>query len=457
MLVHYAFLLLLISVTALHDMQQGVNRNDYVRSSNRRILAQLSNNSETGPEQPRLQSTKRALLRVSDLKYSGSFGLPKKACNWTTMYSSGGLALRHVGGKLRFLSTVHVYSGSLVYEVEFPGLSFSKGSWPTATVAQEFCDIYQGRRRLGDSPEDLDGRAWVHGISYDADQERLYWNYGEIYNADASNDHIFGYTKLNGNKIVARGPWRTTSSSEIHSQMVRGGTLTIPKWFADQYLGGRQLGLGFGGYYNIIGRGSMGPVLTALNYPDNNADGDTINPLELLGHPAVIEYGNRYAWRPTNYWIDDIYWAKGPTNGRGYWAPGDSIEGAGVWIDTGTHHGLFFFPQLNTGRIAYENGGIQSEGTKSYAYVYDPVDLAKVAAKKKKTWQVNPKEMVAMEYRATGEPFGADTGAMRRISGAAYDAQGGILYLLQLHARVVDGGSGQYHLVHAYKISPSTK
>ena len=43
---------------------------------------------------------------------------------------------------------------------------------------------------------------------------------------------------------MVSGPWL---SQNVHIQVMRGGSLTIPDWFADTYLDGRKLGVGFGG------------------------------------------------------------------------------------------------------------------------------------------------------------------------------------------------------------------
>lgn len=176
---------------------------------------------------------------------------------------------------------------------------------------------------------------------------------------------------------------------------VRGGTLQIPRWFADAYLGGRSLGLGFGGYYSIIGPGSMGPVLTAVEEPDDDASEaqQLRDAVTLISHAATNDQFERFGWRPRDYWIAaPLDWGKNASSSRGYWAPGDSIEGAAAWIDTGSHHALLFFAELNQGRIAYENAGqgntITRESTQPHWLLYDPMDLVAVAQGSRQPWQV---------------------------------------------------------------------
>ena len=62
---------------------------------------------------------------------------------------------------------------------------------------------------------------------------------------------------------------------------MRGGSLTIPDWFADTYLGGRKLGVGFGGPWSGWATCSPGPALAAAHHPDGSTtDLDTIRLLQ---------------------------------------------------------------------------------------------------------------------------------------------------------------------------------
>ncbi|WIA10277.1 hypothetical protein OEZ85_010472 [Tetradesmus obliquus] len=415
----------------------------------------------------------RSLLRVSDFKYLGGFALPAAACGQTTAYASGdacctayasgGLALRRVGDAIHFYSTTSTVDssgstdgGSRIYEVTMPPeLSTVAGEWPTATATGSCSDLYGGRRLI-------DGAyaVWTHGLRYDAARGRLYWSFGDVYNAAARNDPVLGYTLLgnsssSSSSITAKGPWSVSTAGSncnapgctLHSQKVRGGSLQIPCWFADAYLGGRSLGLGFGGYYSIIGPGSMGPALAAVHEvtDDNSVDAapDTAplrDAVTLLSHAATNGYFERFGWRPRDYWIaPPLDWGRNASSSRGYWAPGDSIEGGAVWIDTGSRHALLFFAQLNQGRVAYEDAGqgntITAESSQAHWLLYDPMDLVAVANGSRKPWQVAPREVVPVAYPATGPSQDTYSGALRRVSGAAWDPEGATLYLLHLNSR----------------------
>lgn len=383
----------------------------------------------------------KRLISASDFSYAGSFAMPEQACGWTTAWSTAGLALRRVNGMLHFFGGVHVYSGGLVYEVAYPGVSDAAG-WPTATVTDQRCDIYQGRKRTGADPEPLGDDLQTHGLMFDQDSQRLYWSFGQFYNGDHSNDNAIGYTSFDGTP-TAYGPWSAT----VHSQKVRGGTLLIPRGFADAYLGGRRLGLGFGGYYNIIGEGSMGPALFAVDAP--GAEGP-LDALALMDHPAGVSNADRWALRPSNYWIDGIDWAVSPVDGVGRWAPGDTVNGAAVWIDEPDVQGLLVAAQLQTGRVWYAGGGLHADGDSGYWYIYDPAVLAEVAQGRRSPDSVQPTEITPVAYPTSGSFGSGDFTMAQRISGMAYDSPTRTLFLLQLNARS-DGGEWT-PLVHAYRL-----
>jgi hypothetical protein len=227
---------------------------------------------------------------------------------------------------------------------------------------------------------------------------RLYWTFGEENLSSTTNAFFLGYANPAGVKrrvaaataaaanvaaaastaqpqtepkvvtsnLPASGPWRiapvVSGDTALHSQKVRGGALEIPRWFADKYLEGRSLGVGFGGYYNDVMKGmSMGPSLVAVRHPANGvATGTLTGGVELLGYgfgQSLIE--SRYCVRNNVYALDveEYPWAKNTrrnTTEPAYWAPGDSIEGAAAWVDNGTHHGLLFFPELSQGFIGVD-------------------------------------------------------------------------------------------------------
>lgn len=159
-----------------------------------------------------------------------------------------------------------------------------------------------------------------------------------------------------------------------------GGFCRIPKWFADEYFGGRTVGLCAGGYESGQGS-SMGPALTAVD-PETLTDG-----LLLLSYPWAGDKDQRER-RPADYQRGGLGWAIEPDGDVGYWSV-ESQHGGGAWIDTGRYHGLVYFIRQGRGRLEYSlQTECFSKDRLSRLYIYDPADLARVAAGELKPFEV---------------------------------------------------------------------
>ncbi|MDX2004368.1 MAG: hypothetical protein SFU83_03745 [Meiothermus sp.] len=407
--------------------------------------------------QPAARLLERPTLAPSDFEYIGSFAPPKAAVpnseggRWSTAYGFGGLALRRVGGRLHFFASTHVYSGGQVYEMAFPGLSKVSGQWPSAPVVREWGDVFGGRKVLLTSSDQspcggrdggLANGAWTHGLFWDQGRGGLYWSYGSPYNGAGCNHPALGFSRLGAGGSSAQGPWSVRAGPGVHAQMVRGGVLRIPGWFAQAYTGGRSLGLGFGGYYSIIAQGSQGPSLFAAHDPDPRSP--LLETLPLLSFPQ-----GRKSTRNPDYVLSrdaaggtQPSWDKNPQAGRGFWTAADTLEGAAAWIDTPQKHGLIFFPRLGHGRIGYEGGAVTWGRQQQWWYIYSPRDLAAVAQGRRRPWEVEPAHTApadfALEYPEA------------RVTGAAFDPVDQVLYLYVYQA--YREGAELYPLVRAYRL-----
>lgn len=382
---------------------------------------------------------RRPVLRQNDFEYLGAFAVPEEAVDWSTAYAFGGLALRHTAKGIHFFATTHVYSGGLVYEMNDPGLSMTHP--PTAKIVKPWGDIYQGHKCLSAAEGgcELQANNWTEGLYYDESLQRLYWSYGFNYDVTGTNDPVLGYTTFSRGQARAFGPW-ATGTSGAPSQMVRGGSLRIPAWFAKAYTGGASLGLGFGGYYSGDQYASHGPALFATTDPPTS--GSTLATTELLAYP-----NNHLAIRDTNYDSTNISYDRNPKNGVGYWTWADNNFGGGIWLDLPTKQGVLFFPQWGTGDICYkcysDCGGVCASGYEGAWYVYDPKDLAAVALGKEKPWQPKPTFWVMPQY-----PLGG-----AQVTGVAFDDQTDNLYLYVYQSYNCSQIAGCFPLVYAYHVN----
>ncbi len=375
----------------------------------------------------------KPLVTNKDLVYLGAFSMPPKGSSgWSNAYTHGAFTHRYVRGELRFLATSHDYSGGLVYEVKYPGLSATLP--PIAEVVTDWKDIYGDKRWVdNDGGYSTAKGLWTYGLHWSEEHRRLYWNYGHWYNASSPLNPTLGFSTLDeaASKATAVGVWRFRNRPE---KFVRGGCLDVPRWFADRYTGGKTLGVGFGGYFSIFQTGSLGPALCAIDHPDPNAvqHKGYLEQIPLVGYPLANKPPGPpdRCHRNTDYKTEFDAWI--PSGNVGYWTWVDEIWSGGTWIDLPDKHGVLFFSVLGHGRVWYERSDRHAERGKYWCLAYHPRDLAAVAQRRKQQWEVQP---AATWEVAFGTDFGPDLGPWngsqgRMVGGATFDARTRRLYVL---------------------------
>lgn len=395
----------------------------------------------------------RPTLTQADFEYLGSFKTPLRVGKWSTAWSTGGLTHRYVKDQLHFLSTSHVYSGGLVYEMNYPGLA-KQDPRPQARVVHDWGDIYTGHKWVDNDKGSarLYGSVATFGLLWDEPTKRLYWNYGHLYNATNSSNPCFGYSTLDDTTGTAKGigAWRLEGRSEKYG---RGGCVRLPKWFANAYTGGKSLGVGFGGNWSVITTASLGPALCAVTDPDVSTQPDRsfVKTVPLVGYPFGAPGRVDRCHRNPDYItpLENGIW--NPRGGVGFWTWSDVIYGGGVWIDTPTRHGFLVFPSLGQGKVWYEKSDRHTQGGSMWWMVYDPKDLARVATGRRRQWQIQPASSWKQVYpplEADRPAFSGDPGNM--VGGATFDPNTNTLYLLVTHVYKIEVES--YPMIYAWRV-----
>jgi PKD repeat protein len=395
-----------------------------------RVVVGLSND----PNDP----INKPVMSQSNFTYLGSFRMPESANGWSTAYSMGGLTYRYVDGQLRFLTTSHVYSGGLVYETNYPGIG-TGNSIPLAQVMRNWGDVYTGQKWVGNDggSSDLSSGVWTYGLNYDQALGRLYWSYGHWYNASNPYNPSLGYSTLNDATGVATGvgAWSLADRPE---KFDRGGTLRIPQWFADRYTDGKSLGVGFGGYFSIIGSGSLGPTLAAVGDPDPdlNPNRSALANVPLVGYPiGAPDRGHRDT--DYNSFYDGGVYPTTPgqwnsSNGVGYWTWSDVIYGGATWIDLPGLGGVLYIARVGRGNVWYEGSTLHADRGAFEWMVYDPKDLAKVATGALEQWQVQPKYEWVTDTLPLGplDQSGWSGDGTSQVGGVTFDPSTNRLFVL---------------------------
>lgn len=359
-------------------------------------------------------------LTGNDLQFVGAFTVPKTLSNgYITTYGFG-LAVRRVGGQPRLFSTGYSGGEFSLYEMSVPALAQSL-PWNTATVTTNYGAVFADR----------DG--WVNGLYWDNTDQRLY--YSTSGNYIASGDQYkpsIAYLDSIDSTPVSHGRWGLANRS---FKMANSGILAIPSNFADQYLGGKRLAAGFGGYQSNMAFGpiSMGPSLSAFLPPTTEPTGGYLTNTPLVGYPLTAwTSGSRptvdRCWRDEHFindhqdYIDpdssfggsnnsgDIlqhrysgdevfYWQGYSTNANtrieypnnnpttiatkhweedtGFW--GHDWVGGGAWIETENKEGIVLAADLSSGRVIYIGSDIYHAGIRHNWLIYNRDQIAAVA------------------------------------------------------------------------------
>ena len=363
-------------------------------------------------------------LTANDLQFIGAFSMPREVgTDFAETAYGAGLALRRVNGQVRIFSAAWKAGQPSLYEVSIPSLKTS-APWNDAPLHKTWGYVFSHNN------------GYLNGLYWDENDKRLY--YSSSWNYVASGDQYlptlaFLTISSDETSTTSYGRWGFDNRS---FKQVNFGVTPVPADFATQYLGGKRLAAGFGGYQSVAGFGpvSFGPSLTAFNPPTVGTEGGYLPNTPLVGYggshgtwttgdrPAV----NR-AWRDDDvihdiygniseqdgstqnsspYWHlsgdESFYWQGYSINGssRSYlpdyktfdnsrivtkhWEPGnafwntDYLFQSGAWIQTANKEGILFLATFDTGHVWYYNSDSNAEGMKHKWLVYSRDQFASV-------------------------------------------------------------------------------
>lgn len=384
----------------------------------------------------------KTLLTIDDFTYLGAFKIPYTSGGKGTSASARGLTHRYVGGQLRFFTTTYQpvdMSQVHVFEMSYPGLAAS-APYPQASSVKHWGNIH-GDKLVYDGS--MGGSDFMYGLFWDSIGSRLYWMYGNSYNASYGNNACIGVSTLNDSTGVAT-PLAAYRMGVCKPYQF--GLTHIPTWFNSAYLGGKRLGAGFGGYQSAGGTGvcSLGPALAAIN-PPTGAHLSTLDKTVLMNFPFADHWCRR---GDTNY--TDLLSGKNPTETYGYWQWTDGVNQTGVWIDTATKSGFICLTTHGTGTINYYGSDIHSTGGPIHAfYIIDPADLALVALGSLGADEVIPDSMTTIQWPLYSYPKPPlnEGQTFDTPQGATFDSTYNRLYIY------LPESDGYYPMIMCYQVS----
>jgi len=375
------------------------------------------------------------VVDASDFEYVGSFALPPvpgtDPPDEKTFFTSG-ITLRTVDGEQRMILGTGTYGQSL-YEVAVPT--------PGKVVGDDFSAVPQAALRnvFGTLPitsnADSNGTMW-----YDQSTDTLYWTNYAWYMTGGLDFPVLQAGSLDSGTLTRTGQWN--QPDDLNGAPLKafwGGVTGIPQDFADEYTGGRTLGLGFGGQYSINASVSWGPAIAAVALP---LTGTTMDEVPIFNYsisdPAPRD-GNYFnvAPQPTSPWV-------------GTSTMNDGV-GSGVFIDLPDKKGYVTFLHEGIDRIAYDYGGpTWNSQWQNVWNVYSYDSLGQAA-----TGVVPRESVVPSSVGYVTLPNDSATNAFQRIAGSAFDPATRLLYVYSLGAEPAGVAGTLYDqpLVDVYYVS----
>ncbi|MCL2044882.1 MAG: S-layer homology domain-containing protein [Oscillospiraceae bacterium] len=298
----------------------------------------------------------KAVITPDDFEFIGAFTLPDS--NYLDFYRA--LTHRYVDGVLKLYSLAGPYGnrppGGYLIEVEVPdNLSIVK-PYPIQREYENFGDIFGDKLTLltgaysAENPGIGLGDAGIpSGIFWDEEDQRMYWTKVSFYDNQYKPDTGIGYAILDDEAKTGEAVGNWIVPVNVNPNGGRRWTYSmtaIPDWFASAYLGGRRLGIGFGGCESIVSNAvSLGPAFYAINPPNPEIEAH----MSLLSTPSISMISHIFGYdraarvNPSmanfnSVNVDVLEWN----------VYGGSSK-YGVWIDSTSKHGLIVFADMPSG------------------------------------------------------------------------------------------------------------
>jgi len=418
------------------------------------------------------------LLQSADLQYAGAFRLPDAGDRPLTFEYGGAAMTFNPAGSLFImghdrLAYGEMTDGNQVAEISIPAPAISSrvDDLPIAGFLQEFHDVAAGHfAGLDELP-----RVGMQYLDTSVTGPLIHVAWGQHLQDSSETlgaSHAWFSPSLDA--PAWQGEWYIGDQSPYS---VNGYMLEIPVAWANAHADGRQLGTG---RYRDGGWSGMGPALFAyqpwdaggqpmpagthlsetalLHYATSMETNDIERCLDNYQHPDEWEGG---AWITTDTDESALLFAGTKGTGAKYWygfvnpagpdEPCVEVEMVGSFTLCRLADGTPC-PESDLAGCAGHNWarGWWSSRFDAQLILYDPMDIARVAAGELESWEPQPYATIDIDEHLFLNPAGIEpemlgTGDQRRyrIGDVAYDRAGGRLYVLELFA---DGAKPVVHV-----------
>ncbi len=429
------------------------------------------------------------VLHPADLIYQGAFRLPDTGPRPLTFeYGGNAMTSRPDGdpggptdgfpGSLFItghdrLAYGELPGGGQVAEVDIPRPSLARtlDELPTARFLQPFAEVAAGHfEQLEEIP-----RIALQYLDHPDTGPLLHLAWGQHLQDASSPSHAWFRPALATGSFA--GEWFLGTH---HPYVTTGYMLRIPAAWADRHTAGRLIGTG---RYRDGGQGGMGPALFAYRpwLPGGGAPAPgtrlAATPLLLYASSLTTENIERCldgyqhpdewegaAWLTTPRGASAVLFAGTKGTGARYWYGYVNPEGAHLPCVHGASVGQFTVCRLADGTPCPASDLVECAGHTSargwwssrfdaQLLLYDPDDLAAVAAGTLPAWQPQPYAALDVDRHLFFQPppwdeetLGRGDQRRMRLGAADFDPDHGLLYVLELF------GDGARPVVHVWRV-----
>jgi hypothetical protein len=423
------------------------------------------------------------VVSPDDFEYLGAFRLPGGEDRPQTFaYGGNAMTYNPDGNSLFIMGHDRMPYGDLpngnqVAEVSIPEPVISKNieDLNTAEFIQNFANVAEGQFAEYDEIP----KTGMQYLNRPETGAKIHIAFGEHLQAEQIATHGWFEPTLSNPNF--QGTW-FIGNQDLYS--VNGYLFEIPAEWADAYTGGRPLATG---RMRDGGQGGMGPTLFA--YRPWNEGGSPQPAGNRLEETTLLLYENAYnteeivramngyqhpdewgggAWLTTAGGKGAVLFAGTKSNGEKYWYGYINPNGAGLaCVDAEVTD----FPtcRMADGSVCpledfsgccdaasgecVSNRGWWTTRFDAEFILYDPADLAKVAAGQLESWQPQPYATLDIDEHLYLNPpewdlveLGWGDQCRSRIGDVTFDRANGLLYVLELYA------DGAKPIVHVWKI-----
>ena len=347
--------------------------------------------------------TSNGLVEAADFAYVGSFAAPEDPSG-VEEFGFGGSAVAYNPAGEGSLFITGFARNEMVAEISIPQLRAHEGQSDglfDAEVIQPFTDITGGRGSslIGSSQVGGQDDFRIGGLEVieGPDGARLHWTAWQFGNVAVNDVPGHGHSSVDFGSLDVQGPWFL---GEFNQYETAGYLFDVPVGFADLALDGATVLSGF----QISGSAitSAGPPFYAFSPPDSLAAQERLAVTELAKFERPDESSQSF--------------------------PEEALFSGGDWITTSDNRNAIALAGNATDIEPNVTCGFSAEApvasTGPQIALYDPSDLAEVAAGVRLPSEVEPYEIFSLEgdvIPTCGE----------QISGISYDAENGRLFVVQ--------------------------